>query len=1761
MGGAAMLLALAATGPASTPARAQIACDRATTPIDRTICATPDLMQRDRALVEAFRAASARGDAAALRQEQRGWLSRRARDCGSRRGAVLEACLRAAFDERIAALSPPAAAAAPAPAPAAAAPAPIPAVPRPPQRADAPAPAPGPLPATAAPAGRVERAEGPATGFDTLVVITSPGRFALAAEAATPVTLQLVDLLAGPGEISPGRVDAWLDRGTYQLRLRGDAGAPGPARLTLTPFAAQPAQRLLPGQTLATTLADRQTAEAWIVVPSRRRIRLEAAGRALADLQLWRDGRDLVPLAAMPSEIRAEPAHPLRRLLLTPVLEPGSYRLTAAGGPPLAWTDGAQETPLWLRLDGPAVLAEGAFSDRIGPFGSNVYRLDHAPSLLQVTLPEPAAFFAGLSVEGRLRQRLSLTEKSRSPVLTLRGGHAGEVPFELLVEGRPGQEFSVRGFGGPARLAAQAPGDFFLAAEAPAAGGDALPLQAVLLLRKSGEAERIIAGRAPQLDGRRAWRGRFNLSGSARLLFEVTEAGPIALTSQGVPVTARLTRFGAVAEGAGPLPPSPPWDLAPGWYGLQLTVGDSGGIADITLGRPDLPPPAPERQPPGPVLPFGRHTLAEGESFRLLANQSEVALLAAKLPLSDALLPLTLTQPAGEALRLPRPDGVAAWAGGVRLPAGEIAPVPEARQVTLSRPAAAVPLPPVAPQPEPDLPLLRPGAPLALDLKREQSREVALELAEGGLLRVESLGRLQLGARLGTAFLPELAEASANGPGGNVVIQRALRAGRYRLAVTAQDGEGRLRLQARPAPLLDAPTLSPGQVLRLALPAGQGARVPLRIDRAGPHRLELPSPGAPLAARLEDAAGWPLTAPGPADGLVLDLPAGEAMLVVEPPLAATPQPGRLVARLVPLAPPAAAIEGDGPHPLPFDRPQARQWRETADRTPDAWDFVLFGEADISLSLSEGMAGLLTARDGGPVLARIGDAAPFSGRLPAGAYRLAASAIGRNDRLDYRVSLDSPALQPGAPRCVTLPASLPLAIAEDRVVALQSFGAVPLRARLLDAEGRLVAQQAGDSRDWNLSFGAPLPAGPYSLELSSLAPPAEGDEEAGSEEAPEENLGPAAIPAGQVEVMLDLPEALPPRPLPAGASVTVEGAGVHRLTLPAAERPGLLLARAENPGGVALSLEAPDPARPGQWRALATARGTAPVLAVPAPGGAAWRLALWAETPGSATTLRVARQGPAPQAPDRVTLVAVEGFAGISLAAVALPDSLARRLPAGVSAGSAEGAALAPAGAEPIRPAGETLWLLAEGAAPPPFALPVENVGPDRALVLNLAAGETARLASPPNRFWIAEGSAPVALQAGRGMGLSGTSSVAMSDGKPLDLQFLDGGPARLSLRAIDLPAAAAEPFPATGLSLPPGSARRITLPPGSKRLRAELGAGVALLLEDGPVAWAGAAPLSRLAEGDWPTALLVNAGEADAAAALTLLPADATPLRVAPGAPFRRFFGTAGSLALTVEAQGQRLSVAGADILSISEASGRILSSADREKPLTGRHVVTLRHAPGPVLAWLDGAEGTLARRDAALPGLVALDAEAIALNLAPSTPVLLHAESSAPLVIAPPGGRPEIFAAGAAFHRFLPAGAAELRLFSPVPGAPGGQLSLSASPVRMLGEGLGEPLLVAPGGTALWGFSLERPARIGLGLRADPDKATLHLLDSAGKKIGEGLLQLVDLQPGTYLMEARLPPDAPPALLRPAILGLAPRPQGPPDDILRAYQALAAQP
>ncbi len=97
------------------------------------------------------------------------------------------------------------------------------------------------------------------------------------------------------------------------------------------------------------------------------------------------------------------------------------------------------------------------------------------------------------------------------------------------------------------------------------------------------------------------------------------------------------------------------------------------------------------------------------------------------------------------------------------------------------------------------------------------------------------------------------------------------------------------------------------------------------------------------------------------------------------------------------------------------------------------------------------------------------------------------------------------------------------------------------------------------------------------------------------------------------------------------------------------------------------------------------------------------------------------------------------------------------------------------------------------------------------------------------------------------------------------------------------------------------------------------------------------------------------------------------------------------------------------------------------------------------------------------------------------------------------------------------------------------------------IGEGLGQPVSVAPGGAAAFAFSLAQPATIGVGVRADPDTAAVRLLNAAGAVLGEGVAQLRALPAGHYVIEATVPPSAAPTILRAAVIGITPRGSGPP--------------
>lgn len=93
------------------------------------------------------------------------------------------------------------------------------------------------------PAATFDQTSFPAAGtHDAILTIPQFGRYSITVSSTQGVALQLVDRMAGPGDVQgtpgaqDGRIDAFLERGTYKIDLIADAHGTGNSRLLVTAF-------------------------------------------------------------------------------------------------------------------------------------------------------------------------------------------------------------------------------------------------------------------------------------------------------------------------------------------------------------------------------------------------------------------------------------------------------------------------------------------------------------------------------------------------------------------------------------------------------------------------------------------------------------------------------------------------------------------------------------------------------------------------------------------------------------------------------------------------------------------------------------------------------------------------------------------------------------------------------------------------------------------------------------------------------------------------------------------------------------------------------------------------------------------------------------------------------------------------------------------------------------------------------------------------------------------------------------------------------------------------------------------------------------------------------------------------------------------------------------------------------------------------------------------------------------------------------------
>jgi hypothetical protein len=722
--------------------------------------------------------------------------------------------------------------------------------------------------------------------------------------------------------------------------------------------------------------------------------------------------------------------------------------------------------------------------------------------------------------------------------------------------------------------------------------------------------------------------------------------------------------------------------------------------------------------------------------------------------------------------------------------------------------------------------------------------------------------------------------------------------------------------------------------------------------------------------------------------------------------------------------------------------------------------------------------------------------------------------------------------------------------------------VATKAVLRRADGQVVARAGARANDWNTAMSQRLAAGAYTIEILPGMPP--GEQPVGQANTDAGSGGDGGPPADSQEGLPDtggsssgitLHMALPPdlRPEAAPGSLTpLAGAGVHVLSLPSPPAGALIVATAHGAGTSLVSLERQD--AKGAWQTVAQGSG-APAFAAALSDGQArpWRATVWSlDDAATPVTAAVRSLTEAPQ--DRLAVPAGLDVA-VGKIVRAAPEILDLSAPSGtLQAGMPGKAAVAVSGGHAL-PQGTTTWFIGPAAG----ELAVRPAG-ESVLTLDIPEGALAflpagKVPSGTQRVWRADGGDG---QPGFNGGVVAPRSAAFASGPAPILQNAGhAGTLRVQLQRQDLALLPGRPI-GSGLSLtvPPGKAVPLDIEGAAGDLVVSLAPGLAAFTGDQGGVWAPASPVTRRIPLP-PRILLANLGDTSATAAVSPVP-HTGPFVLRAGTLEKRFFGAAGSFELPADVPycGE-IQVAGNASLFVRDASGKVLTGTDT-LPAEGPAQVVVTHGSGLVVLWIEvpghSAWPTPSPVDAALPGALPLSGPAMSVRLKASGPMLLHATTTAPVLMGMDGQQVALFGAGAEFHRAIK-GAGVLRVISPQDGPLSGTLALSAEPLRTLGEGLGETVMVPPGGSAAFSFSLAKAATIGIGVRAVPDTAHVRVFNESGGLVGEGVAQLLpDLPAGHYVLEARVPAGAPPTTLRPALLGTVPRGSGPPPDVIRGY-------
>jgi len=393
---------------------------------------------------------------------------------------------------------------------------------------------------------------------------------------------------------------------------------------------------------------------------------------------------------------------------------------------------------------------------------------------------------------------------------------------------------------------------------------------------------------------------------------------------------------------------------------------------------------------------------------------------------------------------------------------------------------------------------LEPGIQQYTNMNKNGSRAYQFTVSEAGVYRMETLGRLQTALTLRDRFNGFTRTQSGGGAGRNALITEYLLPGRYLLITECEkESAGRMGIILNKGEMLAGGRLQDGIDKRAAVKAHGAAVYDFTANQDGRFSFESFNDAGPIPARIEDSDGWPLEISDDWYGLEtreVDLKKG-AYKIYSLPLTYETYRVTRVQRIEEKPP---QFSGYGPHVIRINEPVSARWvtavrasdsgEDTAlRRTPARFMFETPAQMEAKILLSPDFQGILKPQGKDTALLKINGIHHYV-KLDRGKYEIAVSPVKETNHAPYELSVTTTDLLAGINYDIDTLRDMRVQIGESGVYEIFSQGKRELSARLYKEDGKTeVTRSGGDPQDWNFVISERLEPGRYFLRFITAEP--------------------------------------------------------------------------------------------------------------------------------------------------------------------------------------------------------------------------------------------------------------------------------------------------------------------------------------------------------------------------------------------------------------------------------------------------------------------------------------------------------------------------------------------------------------------------------------------------------------------------------------------------------------------------------------------------